>query len=42
MNPNVYSGTVHNSQDMEKPKCLSKDEQIKQMCYYIQWNITQS
>ena len=29
MHPYVHSSTVHNSQDMEKPKYLSTDEWIK-------------
>ena len=29
MNPNVHTGTVHNSQDMEQSKCLLTEEWIK-------------
>ena len=41
MHPCVHSSTIHNSQDMEKPKCLSTDEWVKMMyvcacvCVYI-------
>ena len=33
MRPNVHSSTIHNSQDMEAPKCPSTDEWIKKMWY---------
>ena len=33
MHPYVHSSTVHNRQDMEKPKYLSTDEWIKKMWY---------
>ena len=29
----VHSSTIHNRQDMEKPKCPSTDEWIKKMWY---------
>ena len=32
MHPYVQSSTIHNSQDMEKPKCPLRDEWIR-MCY---------
>ena len=36
MHSYVHSGTIHNSQDMETPKCPSTDEWIKKMwCLYI-------
>ena len=31
--PYIHSSTVHNSQDVEKPKCPSTDEWIKEMWY---------
>ena len=33
MHPYVHSSTIHNSQDMEQPKCPSTDEWIKKMWY---------
>ena len=31
MYPNIYSSNVHNSKNMEKPRCPSTDEWIKKM-----------
>ena len=33
MPPNIHSSTIHNSQDMEKPKYLSTDEWMTKMWY---------
>ena len=33
MHPYIHSSTIHNSQDMGKPKCPSTDEWIKEMWY---------
>ena len=33
MHPYVHRSTIHNSQGMETPKCLSTEEWIKKMWY---------
>ena len=33
LNLNVYSSNVHDSQNMENPRCPSTDERIKKMWY---------
>ena len=33
MHPHVRCSSIHNSQDMEQPKCPSTDEWIKKMWY---------
>ena len=33
MHPYVHCSTIHNSQDMEKPKCPLTDKWIKKMSY---------
>ena len=34
MHPNDNSSTIHNSQDIEMPKCSSKDNWLKKKCIY--------
>ena len=41
MHPSVHRHTIHNSQDMEKPKYHQQRNGLRRCGKYTQWNTTQ-